>query len=391
MGRFGAAAGARTRAEPVSLRKRPAPGSVHEGEGGGGQGDGAGGADGAAAAAAAADLSAVKKHRAKHKPKVDTGYVPNKVTAPRSGKAKQQPGRRPQVLPKWTEAKRNLSENPDWNLSWESFSQQIERWWMADQKGMIQDVGQGGGQLVLGPVWLRRPHHGTTGNRNWFSITRCARPAPPPRWRARDSRHAVCRCLQAPKSPAARPIPRCGGTAKGRSGSMPKVCVSPAPSPAPPPRPLPRPTLLLCAGQKAELAPKRADAASGGKREEQSPNRRSQRVALKVESEEARECSLRSQSRRTVCFKCVALYSPLGAAVNGLPGRAAAMRHSSRSSRDARAHCPMGSSTTRHSFRFSFFSSSNTKAGHWLGTATRATDRRTACARAPPPGASACC
>eukprot|EP01052_Picozoa_sp_SAG31_P033113 SAG31_NODE_3703_length_3974_cov_7.925161_2_plen_486_part_00 len=40
-----------------------------------------------------------------------------------------------------------------------------------DEKGMMQDLGQGDGDLVLGPVWQTRPHNNSTGDRTWFTIT----------------------------------------------------------------------------------------------------------------------------------------------------------------------------------------------------------------------------
>ena len=92
--------------------------------------------------------------------------------------------------------------------------------------------------------------------------------------------NAVCRCLQASASPAARRMLRCAGTAKRRSGSMPKVCESPL---LPPPRPLPRPTLLLCRRQKGRAGPQEDRGCIGGEEAEVAkppqPTRRSQRAA----------------------------------------------------------------------------------------------------------------
>ena len=60
----------------------------------------------------------------------------------------------------------------EWELTFEVMRDQIKRWWMYDEKGMVQDLGQQGGELSLGPVWLQRGHTNSTGNRNWFTIVK---------------------------------------------------------------------------------------------------------------------------------------------------------------------------------------------------------------------------
>jgi hypothetical protein len=62
-------------------------------------------------------------------------------------------------------------QHAEWDLSFEVMREQFTRWWFMDEKGMTQDLGQGDGDVVLGPAWLMRAHNNSTGNRNWFTIS----------------------------------------------------------------------------------------------------------------------------------------------------------------------------------------------------------------------------